>query len=477
MMMIIFMQTSLVRGNKSDQSCKACLLLPDGIEPVEVDKLPFEDTFGYMSEVYAEGIAEAVVGLRRAIHEKPGVMYEEYDASDIAYATLKTIGIKDENIQRGLGVTGMVAHIGSGSLKASMEDDSIKTIVLRADMDALPIHEETDVPFRSTYDGVMHACGHDAHTAMLLGAAMVLKNHEAELTAAGGSVRLFFQPAEEGGAGAKAMIDAGAVEGANAAIMLHVGSSRDVGKIVSKKGVCGAACYTFHIVIHGVGAHGAQPHRSKDTIAAAGAVISGIHQIVSRTIDPVSSAVISIGYIHGGKAFNVIPDEVSLGGTIRLFDTSLFDELFSTLTLRVKDIATAYGCTADVINRDGETRLNSRGEEFTIRAFPPNVNDDSIVELGIDIASRMFGSTDAMVNTETSMGCEDFAFLAQRFPSSFFSLGTKHPDHNVGEMTGTQGHNSFFDIDERALPRGSAFMATTAMEYLKKGTTEQTDEL
>ena len=109
-------------------------------------------------------------------------------------------------------------------------------------MDALPIHEETDVPFRSTYDGVMHACGHDAHTAMLLGAAMVLKNHEAELTAAGGSVRLFFQPAEEGGAGAKAMIDAGAVEGANAAIMLHVGSSRDVGKIVSKKGVCGAAC-------------------------------------------------------------------------------------------------------------------------------------------------------------------------------------------------------------------------------------------
>ena len=434
----------------------------------EYETLPFKDDFGTAELVYSGGyrIADKVINLRRKLHAVPGVMYEEYEASRIVLSALKSMGIKDSNIETGLGVTGVIAHIGFGSLAMSKEDSEIPTIVLRADMDALPIHEETDVPFKSTVPGVMHACGHDAHTAMLLGAAMALKAVEEELITMKAAVRLFFQPAEEGGAGAKAMIDAGAIEGADAALMLHVGSSLDSGIFRSGPGLKSASCYTFHVIVHGVGAHGAAPHMSKDPMTAAGAIISGVHQIVSRTVDPTDSAVISIGYINGGKAFNVIPDEVSFGGTIRLLDMAKFDAFFATLTERIRGIAEAYGCTAEVINRDGETRVNSKGAEYTLHAFPPLVNDADVVALGLDTAARLFGEDAAEEREGFGMGCEDFAFLAQTVPSASFSIGTKHPDHAVGEKTGVHAHNELFDIDERALPRGAAFLSTMALRFL-----------
>ena len=223
------------------------------------------------------------------------------------------------------------------------------------------------------------------------------------------------------------------------------------------------------MTVKGVGAHGASPHQSKDPIAAAGAIVSGIHQIVSRTIIPTDAAVISIGYINGGKAFNVIPDEVTLGGTIRLLDVSLFDSVWQTLTLRIQGIAEAYGCSAEVINRNGEKGLNSRGEEFTIYAFPPLVNADSMVDLGLKTAEALYGEDITTLGTKAGSGCEDFAFLSERVPGVAFNIGTKHPDHAKGEKTGVQGHNPLFDIDERALPRGSAFMATLVLEWAKKG--------
>jgi len=262
------------------------------------------------------------------------------------------------------------------------------------------------------------------------------------------------------------MIDEGGIRGTTDAIMLHVANNLKTGVISAKPGLMLASCYTYEVVVRGVGAHGAMPHESKDTIAAVGAIISGVHQIVSRTVDPTDCAVVSIGYLHGGQAFNVIPDEVSFGGTIRLLDMSKFDEFFATLTTRIQGIAEAYGCTAEVINRDGESRLNSKGEEFTIRAFPPLVNDADVVAMGLDTASKLFGEQASEERDGFGMGCEDFAFLANTVPSASFSIGTKHPDHKVGEKTGVQAHNELFDIDERALPRGSIFLSTMALRYL-----------
>lgn len=209
------------------------------------------------------------------------------------------------------------------------------------------------------------------------------------------------------------------------------------------------------------------PHQSKDPIAAAGAIISGVHHIVSRVVNPTDAAVISIGYVNGGKAFNVIPDEVTLGGTIRLTDMALFDTVFETLRRRVEGIASGYGCTAELINGDGEKGVNSRGEEFTKRAFPVNINDDDMVELGIRTATKLFGEDAARTYTTQSMGCEDFSFVSQEVPAVQFRIGTKTPEHAIGEKTGSPSHNPLFDIDERALPRGAAFLSTIALSWAK----------
>lgn len=183
--------------------------------------MPYNESYGTSSMIYESKMASNIVKMRRLLHAKPGLMYDEYDAAALVAKTLRGLGIKAHNIRTEVGITGVVAHIGFGTLRSTSETETTPTILLRADMDALPIHEETDVPFKSRVDGVMHACGHDAHTAMLLGAAMALKAAEGELVKMRAAVRLFFQPAEEGGAGAKAMIDQGAMEGADAAVMVR----------------------------------------------------------------------------------------------------------------------------------------------------------------------------------------------------------------------------------------------------------------
>ena len=212
--------------------------LPDGVAAVDVPRLD-ANAHGTAAEVYDAGVAGAVVGLRRAIHEKPGIMYDEYEASRIVTETLLAMGIPASNIETGIALTGVIAHLGAGTLASSKAGEGgVPTIALRADMDALPIHEETDVPFKSTVPGVMHACGHDTHTAMLLGAAKLLKPFEERLKAEGKAVRFAFQPGEEGGAGGKRMIDEGLLEGAHAAFALHTKSTSPTGLIIGKEGGC-----------------------------------------------------------------------------------------------------------------------------------------------------------------------------------------------------------------------------------------------
>ena len=273
--------------------------VPDGILPIDVEPLPLNKDFSAeVASLYDGGlksVAAAVVGLRRAIHEKPGVMYEEYDAAEIAYNTLRAIGVDESNIKTRLGVTGLVAHIGAGTLESSMRGE-VPTLVLRADMDALPIMESKDNPdtrsFASRNDGVMHACGHDTHTAMLLGAAKLLKPFERALASEGKTVRFAFQPSEEGGAGGKMMVDEGLLDGASASFALHTSSRDRTGLIVGKHGAMNAAAGFFTFVIRGKGGHAAAPHTAIDPVNTAAQVVLSLNTIVGRMVDNPNSPVV-----------------------------------------------------------------------------------------------------------------------------------------------------------------------------------------
>ena len=448
----------------------AASLLPEGITPVELEALPFEVDVGTTREVYEGGagsIAAAVVGLRRAIHQNPGIMYDEYAASDIAYGTLRAIGIEDANIKRGLGITGMIAHIGAGSLESSVAGE-VPTIVLRADMDALPIQEETDVPFKSTVPGVMHACGHDAHNAMLLGAAMALKRREAELIANGGAVRLFFQPAEEGGTGARRALVEGALNGATAAAMLHTNPEYEAGVIASKPGAVMAAEAELIIRVIGVGGHGAYPQTTTDPMIAATAVVAALNTIVSRRVDPAEAGVISVTMLRGNShKHNIIPSEVEMRGTMRALSFEVMDFLIEEVERRAERVAAAYGCAVEIGPwLDTAVHRNSRGEEWSTPArLPPVVNDAAMVELGMGVYESIFPNATVLLDAAHMTG-EDFSFLSDAMPSVFAWLGHRSPAHAVSERTGTNLHNSKMEVDETSLGRGATFLSSLALAYL-----------
>ncbi|CAG0907806.1 unnamed protein product, partial [Cyprideis torosa] len=269
----------------------------------------------------ARGIQDWIIDLRRQLHRRPELGYELHETSALVSKTLRELGIEH---QTGVAHTGIVATIGSGG----------PCVGLRADMDALPILEEADVDFRSETDGVMHACGHDCHTAMLLGAARLLKEREAALS---GTVKLVFQPAEEGGAGGKMMCDEGALRGPDVQRMfgLHVWPYIDSGTIGSRAGVFLAAAGEFDMEVHGVGGHGAMPNYSIDPIPVAAKIINDVQTIVSREWDPLDSAVISVCSIHAGHAHNVIPETVKMSGTLRALSLDGLERL----SQRVREVA------------------------------------------------------------------------------------------------------------------------------------------
>jgi amidohydrolase len=383
----------------------------------------------------AKELKSEIMRLRRAIHRHPELGFEEVKTAALVAQALESLGIR---VRTGVAKTGVVGYLGSEG----------STVAIRADMDALPIQELNEAPYRSQVPGVMHACGHDAHVAMALGAAMLLAGRGLP-----GQVRFLFQPSEEkqdeeGRTGAGRMVEGGAMEGVEAIIALHVDSeTTDTGFIRISPGAMCAAVDTFSATIRGEGCHGASPHSGRDPIFISGQVVGAVHGIVSRHIDPMKPAVISIGAIHGGTAANVIPSEVTLEGTIRSLDEEVRVELHAELE-RAFEVARALG---------GDYCLTiQRGE-------PVMVNDEKVSELVRQVALDLLGEGH-ILPVEPEMGGEDFSILAREAPGAMFYLGTKRK----GEMR--LAHNPHFDIDEEALPIGAAILTESVLRYLASAT-------
>ena len=361
---------------------------------------------------------------RRALHAHPEICFEEVWTGDFIAEKLRSFGIE---VTRGLGKTGVV-----GMLKG--EGNSPRAIGLRADMDALPMPEENQFEHRSQIDGKMHACGHDGHMTMLLGAARYL----AETQNFDGTVYFIFQPAEEGGAGGKAMVDDGLFNQHPIQNVwgMHNWPGLPAGDVAVNTGACMASADHFAITLTGRGSHAAMPHQAIDPILAAASLIQALQMVVSRTTDPLDSAVLSVTMLNGGSAFNVIPDTVTLGGTARAMVASTR----AAMEQKIRDIsaltAKAHGCSVEVDWQPG---------------YPPTVNTESEALRAADVARAVVGSNKVHVNMPPSMVAEDFAFMLEERPGAYIWLG-------AGEaVEGKMLHNTGYDFNDDILPVGASY--------------------
>jgi amidohydrolase len=383
---------------------------------------------------HAAKLSDWIVGIRRELHQYPELMYEEVRTGAVVRRTLDELGIA---YRYPVASTGVVATLGDGNGPC---------VALRADMDALPIHEETDVPFRSKVDGKMHACGHDCHTAMLLGAARLLKERESEVH---GTIKLLFQPAEEGGAGGDRMCNEGALDKPDVQRIfgIHVWPHLPAGAVGSRTGVFLAAAGMLEITVSGKGGHAAMPHTAFDPVSAAAKIICELQTIVSREIDPLEPAVVSVTTVHGGDAFNVIPQSVKLTGTIRSLTLAGLHFLQERVRAIAVQVAAANRCDARV--------------EYPGHDYPPVLNDETCWGSARTMAGEMLGQG-AVVELPPVMGGEDFAFYTQRVPGCFVVLGVKQDGD--GPVYGV--HHPLFTVNERALPVGAALHASYALRSL-----------
>ena len=389
-----------------------------------------------ISEILSQSqdIHQWIVEKRRTIHRHPELMYEEFETSRLVQDTLKELDIPYE---KDIAITGVVGLVGNGTGPC---------VALRADMDALPIHEEADVDFRSEVDGKMHACGHDCHTAMLLGAAKVLKQNEQAID---GTIKLIFQPAEEGGAGGKMMRDQGVLEDPDVKQIfgLHVTDKLPVGALASREGTLLAATSSISILVKGNGGHAAMPHLTVDPVVTGSKIVVELQTLISRELDPLESGVISITMANAGTATNVIPSTMELRGTIR----SLTSEGISQLQNRIKEIATSIS----LANRC-EVEVTFPGNDF-----PPTVNDAECWELSKSSAEEILG-VGGVAEMDPIMGGEDFSYYTQVIPGCFSFIGVGNP-----EMEAYGVHHPKFKVDEDALSLGTAIHVNTAFNALK----------
>jgi amidohydrolase len=368
----------------------------------------------------SQSVTERVVELRRAIHRRPELGFEEHATAELVERELDDLGVEHRRLAK-TGVVGVIRGERSGHV-----------VALRADMDALPITERTGLPFASEVEGKMHACGHDAHTAMLLGAARVLTAMRDTLQ---GTVVLIFQPAEEGPGGAEPMIDEGALDDprVETIAMLHVDARLDAGAISITPVPVNASADELYITVRGKGGHGAYPHSAVDAIPASAAIVLALQNIAARETDPLESVVVTIGTIAGGYRNNVIADEVRMSGTLRAHVPEIRDAFEARVRRIVEGVASAY---------------NVQSEIKIVRGYPPVVNDR---ELANDFAAYMRErGTMRVEQLPRTMGGEDFAYFAQRVPGVQIRLGIR----NEAQGATHSGHSALFQIDETALPIG-----------------------
>ena len=387
--------------------------------------------------IEANGIKQELIEIRRTLHQYPELGFEETNTSKFIKEFLTKEGIKFKEFA-GTGVCGII--------KGTKEGVNNKVIGLRADIDGLPMQDKKSCSYASKINGRMHACGHDGHTTILLGAAKLVNKNKDKFN---GTVKLIFEPAEETTGGAKVMIAEGVLREPAVDVMcgLHVEETLDAGMIMVRRGTVNAASNPFTITIKGSGGHGAYPDTAVDSIVMASHVVTSLQSIVSREIKPVNPAVVTIGSIHGGTAQNIIPSEVKLGGIIRTMTNE--DREFAKRRLKeiVNGICTTFRGSAEIEIEE---------------SYPCLYNDDNMVEILEASAKNIIGSENVKVQKNPKLGVESFAYFANEVPSVFYFLGIRNEEKGIIHSA----HNSLFDIDEDALPIGVAIQCEVAINYL-----------
>jgi amidohydrolase len=385
----------------------------------------------------ARARADELSRIRRDFHRHPELSFQEHRTAETVADRLSELGYQ---VRTNVGVTGVVGELANGPGPV---------VALRADMDALPIQEDADHDYASTVPGVMHACGHDAHMAGLLGAARLLMEDRESGNLPPGTIRLLFQPSEEqsddeGKSGATRMMEDGAMEGVAAVAGLHVGAHLPSGKVFVKAGPIMAGSDELEVVVRGKSAHAAMPQEGVDALVLTAQGILGAQQAVSRRLSPMENGVVTFGTIQGGVASNVVPEEIRLTGTVRYFAQEVRERLH----------AGVLGAFQALEAQGAQTRVEVEP------GYPPVVNDEALASLAREVAEGVAGA-DNVWEGEPMMGAEDFAILAREAPGIFLWLGAALPDPR-------EHHNPRFDIDESVLPLGAALLASLGTRLLTR---------
>ena len=371
---------------------------------------------------------------RRDIHAHPEIAFEEARTAGLVAERLRSWGIE---VHEGVAKTGVIGVLqGRG--------ESGRTIGLRADMDALPMTEETGLPYQSTNPGRFHGCGHDGHTTMLLGAAKYL----AETRNFDGTVHFIFQPAEEGAGGGRRMVEEGLFDRfpCDHVFALHNWPDLPVGKVAVRSGAVMAASDEFHIAVRGRGGHAAMPHHCIDPVVVAAQIVSALQTVVSRTTDPLDAAVLSITKLEAGVAFNIIPEEARLSGTARTFKASVQARLEADMRRMAEGIAAGFGATAEV---------------RYVRGYPATVNPEEGVAIAAGVAGSVVGTDNVVADNPPTMGAEDFSFMLMQRPGAYIQVGAAEGDgHGL--------HNPRYDFNDEILPIGTSLLASLVETRMKR---------